>query len=73
LRADLERDRIPAKCLLEIGLALNEALEHPHRNGLANNREPNQSFPKAENNLSAADSIKPRHGQSTKTNKTYES
>ena len=34
LRADLERGRLPAARVLEIGLALTEALGHLHRNGL---------------------------------------
>jgi serine/threonine protein kinase len=34
LRADLERGRLPASRVLEIGLALSEALSHLHANGL---------------------------------------
>src|ERR1022692_1583033 len=34
LRADLDRGRLPANRVLEIGLALSEALGHLHRNGL---------------------------------------
>src|ERR1022692_4677747 len=34
LRADLERGRLPAARVLEIGLALGEALGHLHHNGL---------------------------------------
>jgi tetratricopeptide (TPR) repeat protein len=34
LRAELERGRLPASRVLEIGLALAEALSHLHRNGL---------------------------------------
>jgi serine/threonine protein kinase len=34
LRADLEQGRLPARRVLEIGLALNEALSHLHSNGL---------------------------------------
>jgi serine/threonine protein kinase len=34
LRADLERERLPAAKVLEIGLALSEALSHLHSNGL---------------------------------------
>ena len=34
LRADLERGRLPASRVLEIGLALSEALSHLHTNGL---------------------------------------
>jgi serine/threonine protein kinase len=34
LRADLERGRLTAARVLEIGLALSEALGHLHRNGL---------------------------------------
>ena len=34
LRADLEKGRLPAAKVLEIGLVLNEALSHLHANGL---------------------------------------
>lgn len=34
LRAELREGRLPAKRVVEIGLALSEALEHLHRNGL---------------------------------------
>ena len=34
LRADLERGRLPASRVLEIGMALSEALSHLHSNGL---------------------------------------